>query len=579
MKFISSQFALFMRQRGVRRNLAFLVRFLLMLLALIALYSIIFHYIMQFEGRSYSWTTGVYWTLTVMSTLGFGDITFTSDLGRFFSIIVLMSGVILLLVMLPFTFIQYFYAPWLEAQKKRSAPRALPQGTKKHVIFVGINPITLNMVDDLTLYGIHCVLLCNDTQTTLDLIDQDYTTVLGDHDDGNVYKGLCLPNAAMLVALDSDMRNTNITFTARDVDTNVPITAVAQSNDAIDILRLAGASHVIQFHKLLGEALARRILNAHNPSSIVSQHGTLVIAEAPVMRTTLVGQSLRQCNLRHKTGVNVVGLWERGSFVLPQPESIFTDASVIVMAGTEEQIDAVNKLLATDITSAKTPVLILGCGRVGLAASQYLDKTQREYRIVDKNPKLRHKPTSGHIIIGDAADLDILEAAGIQKSPSVLITTHDDDTNIYLTIYCRRLRPDIQIISRATLDRNIGILHAAGADLVLSMASMMTSSIMNLLSPGKVQMINERLKIFRSFVGKKLRGVPLIKSGIRTQSHCSVVALRDITGTIHINPCPQYIFTEGEELFLIGDSLAEKAFYERFGSDIPLSAKQYVNHT
>jgi transaldolase / glucose-6-phosphate isomerase len=36
------------------------------------------------EGREHSWITGVYWTLTVMSTLGFGDITFETDLGRLF---------------------------------------------------------------------------------------------------------------------------------------------------------------------------------------------------------------------------------------------------------------------------------------------------------------------------------------------------------------------------------------------------------------------------------------------------------------------------------------------------------------
>ena len=45
---------------------------------------------MVYEGRSYSWITGFYWTLTTMSTLGFGDITFTSDIGKIFSVVVLL---------------------------------------------------------------------------------------------------------------------------------------------------------------------------------------------------------------------------------------------------------------------------------------------------------------------------------------------------------------------------------------------------------------------------------------------------------------------------------------------------------
>jgi hypothetical protein len=59
--------------------------------------------LMLYEGRQYSWVTGFYWTLTTMSTLGFGDITFHSDAGRLFSVVVLLSGIVFLLVMLPFT--------------------------------------------------------------------------------------------------------------------------------------------------------------------------------------------------------------------------------------------------------------------------------------------------------------------------------------------------------------------------------------------------------------------------------------------------------------------------------------------
>ncbi len=574
MKFISAQLTVFLQTRGAKRNMFFLLRFILLLIFLIAVYSVIFHYIMQFEGRSYSWTTGVYWTLTVMSTLGFGDITFTSDMGRFFSIVVLISGVILLLVMLPFTFIQYFYAPWLEAQKKRSTPRKVPQNTSNHVVFVGITPLTLNTVDELERYGTQCVLLCNDSQATLDLIDQGYETIMGDHDDGSVYKNLCLPKASMLVALDSDMRNTNITFTARDIAPHVPITTSVQSDDAIDILELAGATHVIQFHKLLGTALARRVLDGKCATSIISEYGKLVIAEAPAMRTSLVGKSLIECGLRAKTGVNVVGLWERGKFMQAQPNTIFTDASVLVMAGTREQMNAVDNFLRIPMSHAEAPIVILGCGRVGVSAAQYLESVGRTYRFVEKKARISDSIDRKHIIVGDAADIDTLEEAGIRHCPSVIITTHDDDTNIYLTLYCRRLRPEVQIISRANLDRNIGILHAAGADLVLSLASMMTSSIVNLLAPGKVFMLNEGLKIFRCKIGVKLQGQSLIDSGIRNLTGCNVVALQDGEGNMHVNPAPDHIFRKKEEMYLIGDSLAEQTFNEFFGCKESLVEEQ-----
>ena len=108
------------------RNISILLKFFGALAAMVTVYSILFHYLMIFEDRQFSWITGFYWTLTVMSTLGFGDITFTTDLGKLFSIIVLMSGIVFLLTMLPFTFIEFFYLPWLDAQTKAHAPRELP---------------------------------------------------------------------------------------------------------------------------------------------------------------------------------------------------------------------------------------------------------------------------------------------------------------------------------------------------------------------------------------------------------------------------------------------------------------------
>ncbi|NIP80294.1 MAG: potassium channel protein, partial [Gemmatimonadetes bacterium] len=73
----------------------------------------------------------------------------------------------------------------------------------------------------------------------------------------------------------------------------------------------------------------------------------------------------------------------------------------------------------------------------------------------------------------------------------------DDATNIYLTIYCRRLRPDVQIVSRATLERNVTTLHRAGADFVMSYSSMGANAILNVLQSGDVVMVAEGLEVFR----------------------------------------------------------------------------------
>ena len=74
----------------------------------------------------------------------------------------------------------------------------------------------------------------------------------------------------------------------------------------------------------------------------------------------------------------------------------------------------------------------------GLWAGRALAEREIDYRIVEKDPALIGDPNK--YILGSAAELEVLQQAGIMKAPTVIVTTNDDDLNVYLTIYCRRLR-------------------------------------------------------------------------------------------------------------------------------------------
>ena len=177
MKFLTSQLLYFFQSRTARRNVKVLIKFIVVLILLILVYSVVFHHIMAYEGREFSWATAVYWTLTVMSTLGFGDITFTSDIGRAFSVVVLLSGIVFLLVMLPFTFIQFFYAPWLEAEDKARTPRALPKDEENHVIMTQFDAVAVALTKKLNQYNYSYVILLNDQAQALELYDLGYRIV------------------------------------------------------------------------------------------------------------------------------------------------------------------------------------------------------------------------------------------------------------------------------------------------------------------------------------------------------------------------------------------------------------------
>jgi Trk K+ transport system NAD-binding subunit len=166
-------------------------------------------------------------------------------------------------------------------------------------------------------------------------------------------------------------------------------------------------------------------------------------------------------------------------------------------------------------------------------------------------------------VLGDAADLEVLEAAGIRSASTVLITTHDDDVNIYLAIYCRRLRPDIRIIGRANFDRNVSTLYRAGADDVLSYASTGATAIWNHFRANDTLLLAEGLSVFRVPVPAPLVGTTLGSSHLRRDTGCNVVAIQDGPQMIG-NPPVDVVLRAGAELVLIGDAQDEASFAERY---------------
>ncbi len=561
MKYMPSQLSYFLQHSNVKRNLRSLMNFLAVMVVTILIYSTIFHFIMEYEGRHYSWITGLYWTLTVMSTLGFGDITFSSDLGRVFSMVVLMSGIVFLLIMLPFTFIRFFYAPWLESQAQARAPRSIPADTKNHVIMTNLDPIASSLIRKFKQYNYQYVIAVDDVQTASNLHDKGYRVVVGYLDKPETFEKLRVQKAALVLVNRDDVINTNVIATIREVSASVPIVTIADNEDSVDILEFAGATHVFQFARMLGVTIAQHTLGTSAQANILGGFGDLRIAEAHAFRTPLEGKTLTESRLRERTGVNVIGTWKRGRFEIPRPDMLIDSRTILLLAGTVEHFNRYDEQIASDRTY-DAPVVILGGGRVGQAAAEVLDERGVDFRVVEKNRNIIRDDE--RYILGSAADIHTLERAGISReAPIVLITTRNDDVNIYLTIYCRELRPSIQIISRASLDRNISKLYTAGADLVLSYGSMGSNRVLNILKPDEIMMLAEGLNVFKARIPSTLAGKTISASRIREKTGCNVVAIKSAEGTT-INPPPNAILQEGDQLILIGTPEAEKQFLERY---------------
>lgn len=564
LKSFPAEIASVLRSRKGRTNLRVLVRFFIVLTILITTYTIGFHMLMLREGQEYSWITGLYWTLTVMSTLGFGDITFHTDLGRLFSILVLASGMIFLLVLLPFTFIEFFYEPWMRAQEAARAPRELPRDTNNHVLITNYDAVTGALIPRLEQYQYPYTILTPAVDDALRLHDTGLNTMVGNLDDPETWVRARVEASALVVATADDVTNTNVAFTVRSIAPEVPIITSASDVASIDILELAGSSYVLRLEETIGESFAVRTLGGDTFSHVIGQFNELLIAEATTHGTPLVGKSLQSSGLRTQAGVSVIGVWERGRFEPAHSTTEIRDNTVLLLAGKKEHLDRYDELFRRYGTT-RAPVVILGGGRVGRATAAALARREVDYRIVEVDPDRVLDPEK--YIQGSAADIETLEAAGIRETATVIITPRDDDLNVYLTIYCRRLRPDVQILCRATNERNVATLHRAGADSVLSYASMGATAAMNLLRRSSILTVAEGLELFSICVPKGLAGKTIVESNIRERTGCSVVAVQS-EPEMKVIPDPDEPLPEGVDILLVGSADAEGRFLELYGSEV-----------
>ncbi len=534
-------------------------RFFLTLVTLVVIFSVIFHVLMAWEGQKHSWITGFYWSLTVMSTLGFGDITFHSDIGRLFSILVLISGVIFLLILMPFTLIEFFYAPWVESRNKRIVRDRLPDSVSDHVVLLKYDSVSSSLIQKLDRHGISYALLTSDTDECLQLTDIGINAFAGDANQASTYERLRLDQAAIVALTGNDFENARQAFKIRALNPKIPIISAADSKSSSEVIRLSGANKAFQLANIIGEALARRTIGGSSLHHVVAHFDELLIAEALADSPKLEGKTLAEADLRKNAGINVIGIWERGEFTTSRPDAVIHSNTVLLLAGSKAQLEQFDQNYR-NTSKDDEHVIVIGAGRVGTAVCKTLDSRNTDYRVIDRSAEAV-KQFGPRGINGDASNFDTLHIAGIIEARSVIITSHDDDLEVFLTIFCRKLRPDIQIVCRASESKTIGELHQAGADIVLSYASIGANIIFNFLKHSDILMVAEGLNIFKVQAPPFLHGRTLAQENLRAHTGCNVIAVRKPEG-LQAPPRPNVPLSDEDELIIIGNTDAERQFFD-----------------
>jgi voltage-gated potassium channel Kch len=114
-------------------------------------------------------------------------------------------------------------------------------------------------------------------------------------------------------------------------------------------------------------------------------------------------------------------------------------------------------------------VIIVGFGLPGRFVAEVLEARDVPYAIVELNPtNARSIASCGkRVVCGDARNVDILKAAGIEHAKILALTLPDEKAVVEVLHLARRLNPNVKMLARCNYTSTGMKAEKAGASVVL----------------------------------------------------------------------------------------------------------------
>ncbi|MCR5026700.1 MAG: NAD-binding protein [Methanobrevibacter sp.] len=115
--------------------------------------------------------------------------------------------------------------------------------------------------------------------------------------------------------------------------------------------------------------------------------------------------------------------------------------------------------------------ILCGYGRVGKVVYDELSHRQQNVIIFEKNEELCEniRENSSTVVLNkDATEDNLIAKLAAEKCKSVIISTGDDVTNLFIVLTIREINPNAWIVSRVSKSENFSRLKNAGADKLVS---------------------------------------------------------------------------------------------------------------
>lgn len=238
---------------------------------------------------------------------------------------------------------------WAERRRRRAI-----EALRDHYIICGFGRVGRRVAEEFRHEGAPFVVLDFSAAAKAAAAEENALFIEGEGTDDEDLHSAGLERARGLVAAsDDDADNLYITLSARAANPDLLIVARASNEDASKKLRLAGADRIVQPYQAAGRVMANLMLRPQVTAfvDVVTSASGSDLRFEEIEVTGACGQggkSIREIDVRRETGALIVALRKRDwSFdTTPTPEAVLDVGDVLIAAGTEEELRALEGLFA-----------------------------------------------------------------------------------------------------------------------------------------------------------------------------------------------------------------------------------------
>lgn len=293
----------------------------------------------------------VYMTVITIATVGYGEVRPLTDEGRIFTIILIISNLIIFAYAISLITSILIQGDFFETYKTRKMKKQIAQ-LSQHVIVCGFGRNGKEAISVLNRKKIPFVVI----ELRKDISEITDQNILFLNDDATKDETLLaagiLQARGLISTLPDDADNVYVTLTARELNQSMTIISRASTDSSVKKLKRAGANNVIMPDKIGGAHMASLIVqpDVNEFIDLISGQGEDVMVQEINMAELMKkfdGDTLLTFDLRKKSGVNPIGLKHAdGSYeVNPDINKKLLHSDKIIILATPLQLKQFNALL------------------------------------------------------------------------------------------------------------------------------------------------------------------------------------------------------------------------------------------